>query len=1158
MALLDPLKPKVRTLEDWSPDTPRARIDMDALFADLRQSGVATLDGFLNECLDGDRLPFQVDYLRVSRIANELSETDRLQLFGRGAQISAIITDINLKWPGTLRTDKARLWARLLDYAVHSIVDTKVQLDDPTAAALGRTAHISARIPEDSATRMHLLYVAEILAGCTPVPMSDAQRQVIADVADLIEGFAWAPHRYANAIRVVEPLYHRLGRTFSDGVLFQRRERARETARLAIVHVCEGTRSPVKDLIETLHQPSPDSKAQQIQNSLAAEILASSPSTKGEALAMMAEASRRKDALVAGEVGNFPPYSEYADYAAIGHITYHGSGPFSNLFRQLLKTKLVTSDAAAVTLLTAMPGLEILQDVRVINAVIATMKTEAAPQTRAAASACLAWLQGKFPTAATTKQRSFRAQAIPRLKAALHTTDGKQATEEPLPPRPELKGWSNAPAFEKALTAYYGDLNDLRKCTLQDVAFVEDYLKGPAQPDTPYKVTEETTQERFDEEWAIRHWHAGRRWFSGVLLNRMRKAAKIPAEFHAAWKALHVCAYQLEGKSTPSEKWRKAARPSVSNLNAEQRIVFLTTILDVLNPEQGFPTDPLARAVIYISADWAPDAVGPILTRHAQRICFETVPGLGMRNERLGNACLWALIHLPDGGGVRYLARLLARVKYPKVRKRIEAALNEAAAKAGITRGELDELSIPTHDLDARGTTEIAVGDGAALLSITGTASVDVAWRAANGKISKSVPAKLKENKGAIKSVKTFAKEIEADLSVQPQRLQRLWLDERRWPAETWRQRYVQHPLLGALSRRLIWNVHHGDERVAMLWSGEGMSDVSGRPVSIDRAEITLWHPIGCDVDEVMAWRARVSALGIVQPFKQAHREVYLVTDAERRTGAYSNRFAGHIVKQHQLMALARLNGWVVTHRIWADTPNDQPTHIVLPRQGLVAEFWTEGAGGDDPEVTDSQAYLYLTTDQLRFYRIANPAEAASAHGPQRVAVVDIADIPPLALSEVMRHCDLFVGVASVANDPNWADGGRDAKHPNQWRRTIGADYWQTQAFGDLSVMAETRLAFMTALLPSLAIGKVSRIVDGKFLRVEGKLGAYKIHLGSGNIMMEPTDQYLCIVPAFASADDVRLPFEGDNMFSIILSKAAMLAADDQITDPSILSQLKR
>jgi hypothetical protein len=812
-----------------------------------------------------------------------------------------------------------------------------------------------------------------------------------------------------------------------------------------------------------------------------------------------------------------------------------------------------------------MPVVRILEDLRVINTAIATMKAEAAPQTRKAAGACLAWIENKDSAWVSAKEKSFNDQAVHRLKAALDTTgaaaSAENAAEEALPPRPVLKGWANSVVFEKELTTYYGDLNDLRKCTPQDVAFVEDYLKGPPQPDKPYKVTEKTTQERFDEEWAISHWHRYSRQFPEALLDRMRKVAQVPAEFHAAWKALHSRAYELEGKSAPSDKWLKAARPSVASLSTEQRIAFLTTVLDILTPGQGLPTDNLARAVVYVSADWAPDAVGPILTRHAQKTCFDSIPSWGMRNERLGNACLWALIHLPDGGGVRYLARLLSRVKYPKVKKRIEAALDEAAAEAGITRGELDELSIPTHDLDVRGATEIAVGEGAALLAISGTASVDVTWRAATGKVSKSIPAALKEHKDAIKSVKALAKEIEADLSVQPQRLQRLWLDDdRRWTAEVWRQRYAEHPLLGALSRRLIWNVHRGDDRLAALWSPDGMTEVGGKPISIEAAEITLWHPIGCAVEEVMAWRARLGALDITQPFKQAHREVYLVTDAERRTGAYSNRFASHIVKQHQLMALARLNGWMVTHRIWADTPNDQPTHIVLPQQGLVAEFWTKGAGGDDPEVTDSQAYLYLTTDQLRFYRIADPAEAvvASARGPQRGDVVNIEDVAPLALSEVMRHCDLFVGVASVANDPNWTDGGRNAEHPNQWRRTIGADYWRTQAFGDLSAMAETRLALLTALLPSLAIGRVSRIIDGKYLRVEGKRGAYKIHLGSGNILMEPNDQYLCIVPATTGRVDVHLPFEGDNMLSIVLSKAAMLAADDKITDRSILSQLER
>jgi len=72
----------------------------------------------------------------------------------------------------------------------------------------------------------------------------------------------------------------------------------------------------------------------------------------------------------------------------------------------------------------------------------------------------------------------------------------------------------------------------------------------------------------------------------------------------------------------------------------------------------------------------------------------------------------------------------------------------------------------------------------------------------------------------------------------------------------------------------------------------------------------------------------------------------------------------------------------------------------------------------------------------------------------------------------------------------------------------------------------------------------------------ERYLRSYRIHLGSGNILMQG-DRYLCIVPGERrDALDVFLPFEGDRMLSIILSKAMMLAADDKITDPSILSQL--
>lgn len=82
-----------------------------------------------------------------------------------------------------------------------------------------------------------------------------------------------------------------------------------------------------------------------------------------------------------------------------------------------------------------------------------------------------------------------------------------------------------------------------------------------------------------------------------------------------------------------------------------------------------------------------------------------------------------------------------------------------------------------------------------------------------------------------------------------------------------------------------------------------------------------------------------------------------------------------------------------------------------------------------------------------------------------------------------------------------------------------------------------------------------------EFLVVKGKLRTYKIHIGSTNILMEPNDQYLCIMPDRGKKeipDDVFLPFEGDSGLSVILSKAMLLAEDDKITDKTIMSQINR
>jgi hypothetical protein len=148
-----------------------------------------------------------------------------------------------------------------------------------------------------------------------------------------------------------------------------------------------------------------------------------------------------------------------------------------------------------------------------------------------------------------------------------------------------------------------------------------------------------------------------------------------------------------------------------------------------------------------------------------------------------------------------------------------------------------------------------------------------------------------------------------------------------------------------------------------------------------------------------------------------------------------------------------------------------------------------------------------------------------------------------------MRDLDLFVGVSSVGNDPDWRDYGNERLQ----------QYWHSFSFGELTEGAKTRKATLERLIPKLKIAARCSFAD-KFLVVRGDLQTYKIHLGSGNIFVGANDQYLCIIPA-RSADGpggLFLPFEGDGMLSIILSKALLLADDKRIKDPTILRQITR
>src|SRR4029079_6661829 len=111
--------------------------------------------------------------------------------------------------------------------------------------------------------------------------------------------------------------------------------------------------------------------------------------------------------------------------------------------------------------------------------------------------------------------------------------------------------------------------------------------------------------------------------------------------------------------------------------------------------------------------------------------------------------------------------------------------------------------------------------------------------------------------------------------------------------------------------RRLIWRYADGDRVAHGAWHDGQIVDAHDQPLDLSKtARVSLWHPVSSDASATLAWRNWLERHEITQPFKQAHREVYLLTDAERQTRLYSNRFASHIVRQHQFAALCRERGW--------------------------------------------------------------------------------------------------------------------------------------------------------------------------------------------------------------------------------------------------------
>ncbi|WOX22545.1 DUF4132 domain-containing protein [Streptomyces solicathayae] len=575
----------------------------------------------------------------------------------------------------------------------------------------------------------------------------------------------------------------------------------------------------------------------------------------------------------------------------------------------------------------------------------------------------------------------------------------------------------------------------------------------------------------------------------------------------------------------------------------------------------------LVRGLLWAARDLDTDWAAPLIGE----VAINAGTGMGgsggsCRSQPLTTTAVAVLGEFDGPHGeqaIQALARVRTKVRNRTVLKGLAKAVEAVSARAGLTPSMLRERGVPDHGLDARGMREEPLGAYTAVLSAAAPGVAGLSFLGPRGKALKSAPKAVREEHAeALKPLRRALKELRTLLAGERARLEEHLAAGTTWAAADWQRYGIDHPITGSVARALLWEVRadaeDGErwtaglpERTGGGWALAG-PDGTATPVG-PGARVRLWHPLRAGADEVAEWREELTAREVRQPFKQVFREVYPLTPAEATTGTYSNRFAGHVLRYGQARSLMTERGWTGNHlghfgdNYAAEMLKELPRPGELPlSEGVFwrARFFVELV--DAGTRGDGVAEL-CSTDQVRIER-----RAASA-GPRGAwDTAPLTDVPALVLSEALRDVDLFTGVASIGAHPDWRDRGAD--------RAYGT-YWQTYAFGELTESAKLRKEALARLLPRTRVADRIELTD-RFLRVRGDRRTYRIHLGSGNILMEPDDSYLCIVAdrgTAARGDRLFLPFEEDGgLLSVILSKAFLLADDAKITDPTITAQLRR
>ncbi len=270
---------------------------------------------------------------------------------------------------------------------------------------------------------------------------------------------------------------------------------------------------------------------------------------------------------------------------------------------------------------------------------------------------------------------------------------------------------------------------------------------------------------------------------------------------------------------------------------------------------------------------------------------------------------------------------IATKCKNKQVKTAAVEALNLVAKARGLSKEALVDKIIPTLGFDEN--RELLLSYGTRDFKAKLTAEMDITlFDVEKQKVIKSLPKPnaLDDEQKAKAAKETFTglkKQLKAILSTQQQRLAKALFTGRSWQQESWRELFVNHPIMNSFAISLIWGEY--DEKGTLLGNFRYMEDGSFNTVEEEEYSlgentvIRLVHPLDLKEEEKAAWKQQLEDYEITQSVEQLGMPVYTLNEEDEKektfkkykeTEVYYGKVIGVMNKHEWLKTGGMDGGW--------------------------------------------------------------------------------------------------------------------------------------------------------------------------------------------------------------------------------------------------------